>query len=61
MPFLTDDEFFGENLINNLASFFDIDPSRITVRTLAPAVTSLCIKCDCSWLLDVFINGRFQM
>lgn len=31
VPFLTVDEFFGERIVSNLASFFDIPPERIRI------------------------------
>ncbi|XP_069115226.1 fibrocystin-L-like [Argopecten irradians] len=31
LPPMTVDEFFGENLIHNLANFFDIDPSKVRI------------------------------
>lgn len=32
MPFFTDHEFFGPQIVSNMASFFDIPEDKITVR-----------------------------
>ena len=70
LPAMTEAEFFGEKIVENLAGFLDLDPSKVNIYFFLRNVLNVCIiivyhinitskpcdpECDVQWAQVIWL------